>query len=152
MNKGEAAPIRGGCSCGGFSFDADRAPITRFICHCLFCQDFTGQAFSDVAVFKARHLRTRGADALDWQKYRGPPNLRRGRCRQCGNPALETMGFRPFKLLFIPFASVADPSRLPSPKLHAFYDRRVVDADDRVPKYSYYWPSEIAITKSIMGL
>ena len=40
---------------------------------------------------------------------------------------------------------------LPPVRLHVFYNRRVADVADRLPKYAHYWPSQFAITKTIMG-
>ena len=71
--------LHGGCTCGAFSFETSKAPVARFVCHCLFCQDFTGEAFSDVSVLMAHHVHMKGAGALTHKKYRLPPNLNRTR-------------------------------------------------------------------------
>ena len=105
--------LHGGCTCGAFSFETSKAPVARFVCHCLFCQDFTGEAFSDVSVLMAHHVHMKGAGALTHKKYRLPPNLNRARCPQCGNPAMETMGARPLQLVFLPSKSVVEQSLLP---------------------------------------
>lgn len=152
MTENSRVHIYGGCSCGAFSFEATGAPVSRFICHCRFCQNFTGAAFSDVSVFLSRSVKTNGASGLAWRKYRRVPNLARGRCVRCGEAAFETMGFWPLKLSFIPSASVSEPSLLPEPRFHVFYNRRVLDAEDALSKHEGYWPSEIAIVKSLVGL
>ena len=143
--------LHGSCTCGTFSFETRKAPAARFVCHCLFCQDFTGEAFSDVSVLMAHQIKTKGTDALTHKKYRLPPNLNRARCSQCGKPAMETMGMRPLQLVFVPSKNFVEQDLLPPVKLHVFYNRRVADVADHLPKYAHYWPSQFAITKTIMG-
>ena len=143
--------LKGGCSCGTFSFETRKAPTARFICHCLFCQAFTGQPFSDVSVLLSHQIDMKGIDALSFKKYRLPPNLNRGRCTSCGQPAVETMGFRPLQLVFIPSQNFSDQELLPPAKSHVFYHRRAKDISDSLPKYSGYWPSQIGINRTILG-
>jgi hypothetical protein len=144
--------LHGGCTCGAFSFETIKAPVARFVCHCLFCQDFTGEAFSDVSVLMAHQVSMKGTATLAYRKYRLPPNLNRAKCLQCGKPARETMGMRPLQLVFLPSKSFIEQSVLPPVRLHVFYNRRVADVADDLPKYSHYWPSQFAITKTVMGL
>ena len=151
MAQHNHAHLHGNCDCGTFSFKTKRAPIGRFICHCLFCQDFTGEAFSDVSVLMAHQIEMKGTDALTHKKYRLPPNLDRTRCAKCGKPAMETMGAGRLKLVFVPSKSFVEQDLLPPVRLHVFYNRRVIDVADGLPKYAHYWPSQFAITKTIMG-
>jgi hypothetical protein len=39
----------------------------------------------------------------------------------------------------------------PAPDAHIFYDRRVADITDTVPKVSGYWASEAHVTRSLLG-
>jgi hypothetical protein len=151
MAKHDHAHLHGSCSCGTFSFETRKAPVARFVCHCLFCQDFTGEAFSDVSVLMARHIEMKGTRELTHKKYRPPPNLNRSRCVRCGKPAMETMGAGPTRLVFVPSKSFVEQDLLPPVRLHVFYNRRVADAADDLPKYAHYWPSQFAIMKTIMG-
>jgi hypothetical protein len=151
MAQHKYAHLHGSCTCGTFSFETRKAPAARFVCHCLFCQDFTGEAFSDVSVLLAHQIKMKGTDALTHKKYRPPPNLNRSRCAKCGKPAMETMGAGPLKLVFFPSKSFVEQDLLPPVRLHVFYNRRVADAADDLPKYAHYWPSQFAIMKTIMG-
>jgi hypothetical protein len=151
MAKTDHAHLRGSCSCGTFSFETTKAPAARFVCHCPFCQDFTGAAFSDVSVLMAPHIELKGTGDLIHKQYRSPPNLNRSRCARCGKPAMETMGAGSTQLVFIPSKSFVEQALLPPVRLHVFYNRRVADAADDLPKYSNYWPSQFAISKTIMG-
>ncbi|MCY0914820.1 GFA family protein [Massilia antarctica] len=151
MTQHTHAHLHGSCSCGTFSFETTQAPIGRFVCHCLFCQDFMGAAFSDVSVLKSHQIKMTGTDALIHKKYRLPPNLNRTRCAQCGKPAMETMGAGPMKVVFVPSKNFVEQYLLPPVKLHAFYNRRVADVGDDLPKFAHYWPSMFGISKTIIG-
>lgn len=151
MTQHKPQHLHGSCSCGTFSFETKKAPAARFVCHCLFCQDFTGEAFSDVSVLMAHQIQMKGTADLIHKKYRLPPNLNRTLCATCGKPAMETMGAGPLKLVFVPSKNFVEQNLLPPIKLHAFYHRRVADVADNLPKHAHYWPSQLAITKTIMG-
>lgn len=151
MNRLDHLHLHGSCECGTFSFSTNQSPRGRFVCHCLFCQDFTGEAFSDVSVLFAHQIDMKGTSGLIHKKYRLPPNLNRTRCRKCGKPAMETMGAGPLKLVFVPSKNFAQQELLPAVRRHVFYNRRVADVADSLPKYSYYWPSQFAISKTILG-
>jgi len=127
------------------------APAARFVCHCLYCQDFTGEAYSDVSVLMAHRIEMRGTADLIHKKYRSPPNLDRSRWARCGRPAMETMGARPLKLVFVPSKRFVEQDLLPPVRLHVFYDRRVAEVADDLPKCAHYWPSQFAIMKTILG-
>lgn len=151
MTKHDQTHLHGNCECGTFSFKTSKAPIARFVCHCLFCQDFTGEAFSDVSVLMGHQIEMIGTADLIHKKYRLPPNLNRTRCVKCGKPAMETMGAWPLKLVFVPSKNFVEQHLLPPPRLHAFYNRRVLNVADDLPKYAHYWPSQFAITRTIIG-
>ena len=61
------------------------------------------------------------------------------------------MGAGPTQLVFVPSKSFVEKDLLPPVRLHVFYNRRLADAEDDLPRYSYYWPSQFAIMKTIMG-
>lgn len=74
------------------------------------------------------------------------PALNRGVCTACGSPVLAlTPGPAAIGLAFVPARTFDDPSELPSATQHIFYDRRVADIDDALPKVSGYWRSELAV-------
>jgi hypothetical protein len=152
MSEHNSPQLVGGCECGTFSFKASKAPTTRFICHCLLCQAFTGKPFSDVSVMMAHQITMTGTKSLIHKKYRLPPNIDRTRCAKCGKPAMETMGVGPLKLVFVPSDNFASVELLPPVQMHIFYNRRLSDAVDSLPKYERYWPSEIAVIKKVIGI
>jgi hypothetical protein len=94
-------------------------------------------------------------DWINYQKYKKfrfpPPNLSRGRCRKCGKPFIETWGFgRNHVLLFVRAARFERPELLPAPETHMFYEHRVRDIDDGIPKHEGYFASEWAMAKMIV--
>ena len=128
-------PLHGSCDCGTCAFEARKIPTARFICHCTICQAFTGKPFSDVTVLRARDVVLKNAHRIEFKKYRRlPPNLNRGRCANCGKPIVETAPAGPFKMLFIPSSTFASPHLLPPVQMHIFYNRRLQDARDDLPK------------------
>ena len=78
--------------------------------------------------------------------------MRRGRCAKCGNPVVSLLGFpRSLALAFVPSQNFPEAAELPAPDAHIFYDRRVGDIADAVPKVSGYWASEAHVTRSMLG-
>ena len=53
--------------------------------------------------------------------------------------------------MFIPASNFEPEARLPPVRMDIFYHRRVLDTPDSLPKYSGYFPSELAIGKMIMS-
>ena len=118
---------------------------------CLICQALNGKPFADVVAVRGKDVMLKNAGDMSFKKYRPPPNFNRGLCRICGKPVVEVAGFGPFKVMFIPAYNFGTGARLPPVRMDVFYHRRVEDMPDRLPKYSGYLPSELAIMKMIMS-
>lgn len=117
----------------------------RAICHCTICQAFNQAPFADICVLKASDVDLPDNHTVDFRKYRKPPALQRGKCKTCDKPALEYFRMGPFPdFVFIPAGTFPQHADLPEPALHMFYNRRVGDIDDGLPKYNGYWPSHLA--------
>jgi hypothetical protein len=144
-------PLHGSCACGTCAFDVKATPTARLICHCAICQAFTGKAFADVTVLRAKHVELTNADQISFKKYRPPPNLARGHCLKCKTPVVEFFGFGAFKLTFIPTSNFESQDLLPMPHMHIFYERRVKDVMDNLPKHSGYFPSQLAIGRMLLS-
>lgn len=150
----EASPMTGSndmsmqarCACGACVVTVKKRPKVRFVCHCLYCQAFTGQDYSDVTPVRGGGLTLTGASQVRYKTYRRlPPNLARGRCVHCDQPIIESIGAGPFKAFFVPSRTFDCPELLPTPAMHAFYNRRVADVPDTLPKHRGYWSSQLAI-------
>ncbi len=151
MNIHTPSLLHGACTCGTCAFDVKAIPTARLICHCNICQGFTGKAFADVTVIRAKHIQLTNADQISFKKYRPPPNLARGLCIHCKKPVVEFLGFGAIKLAFIPSSNFASQDLLPLPHMHIFYDRRLKDAQDKLPKHSGYFQSQLAIGKMMLS-
>jgi hypothetical protein len=139
------------CECGASRFEVNGQPIGRFFCHCLICQAFNKRQYADVTVFRARSVRLAGGCVLDFKRHRPFPGLDRGTCAACHAPVVEFMRPWPLpRLAFVPAQTFPDRSALPPPRRHIFYERRVHDVSDNLPKMSGYWPSELFVTGMIL--
>jgi hypothetical protein len=140
------------CLCGASRFTVAGKPIGRFFCHCTICQKVYGKPFADATYFWANSISLPDDQPIEFRRYRPPPALRRGICTKCRNPAIAFMSVVPtLTVAFIPSQNFPRPSELPAPDRRIFYDRRVADINDAVPKLSGYWASEAYVTRSIFG-
>ena len=140
------------CLCGASRFTVAGEPIGRFFCHCTICQKVYRKPFADVTYFWADSVALPDNQPIEFRRYRPPPALRRGVCAKCDNPALSFLGaVRSLTVAFVPSQNFPRPAELPAPDRHIFYDRRVADIADAVPKLGGYWASEAHITRTIFG-
>jgi hypothetical protein len=58
---------------------------------------------------------------------------------------------RKMPLAFVPSQNFSRAAELPAASGHIFYDRRVADIEDGLPKVSGYWPSEVYVTRLLLG-
>lgn len=142
--------IAGVCECGSVRFSARQAPLFRVICHCRICQRFNNAPFGDVTIFRAGAVSAPSPDTVAYQHHRWPPLVRRGRCTRCDKPAIEWLDVWP-RLAIVPSANLQPDEPLPPPTLHIFYDCRVADAKDNLPKYSGYLPSQWAFMRRALS-
>jgi hypothetical protein len=139
------------CLCGASRFTVAGTPIGRFLCHCTICQRAYGKPFADVTYFSARSVALPAEQSVEFRRHRAPPALRRGKCTKCGNPVASFLGPALMALAFVPSQNFPKPSELPAPDSHIFYDRRVADVADSIPKVSGYWASEARVTRSVLA-
>jgi hypothetical protein len=61
------------------------------------------------------------------------------------------MTYLPFlSLAFVPAARYPEEVQLPEPAMHVYYESRIADVDDELPKYSR-WPSLLAVFQVILS-
>ena len=51
---------RGGCVCGSIRYRVQGEPVRAYVCHCTFCQRFTGSAFSVITWFNEENVEITG--------------------------------------------------------------------------------------------
>lgn len=139
------------CPCRAAQFTVQARPLMRFICHCRICQSVYRAPFADVTAFMASALSVSTPEKVIFRRLRPPPAVSRGACTECGSPVVGFLRLAPLvKLGFVPTRNLAGLAETPEPKLHIFYDRRVADVTDALPKVSGYWASELAVTSAVL--
>ncbi len=166
--------IRGSCSCGANTFEVrDGVAMQRFYCHCLYCQQFMAAPYTDVTFVRAKHVVMRAEHATfvnpkllpagfahgrgsrfgnpDKGRFAKCASLHRGRCDECGQPFIETIGGS-LGMVFIPSVNFADQRVLPPVQRHIYYRLRQQDIADDLPKNHYFARSQLAIATMISRL
>lgn len=143
-------PQQSHCPCGRVSLDITGLPLVRIACHCSICRAFNEAPFADLLVFRARDVARPAPGLVNFRAWRPPPNVRRGACSGCGKPALELFRAPPLpSLAMFPTANLGGTP--PPLTAHIFYDNRVADVDDGLPRHSGYWPSQWAFMKLVFA-
>lgn len=140
------------CACGATKFGTTADPLFRIICHCSICRRFNDTAYADVVVYRAAHVKRPAPDAVDFRAYRPPPNVQRGKCVRCSQPAIEV--FKSFllpDLIMIPRRMFATREKLPPPRAHIFYESRIDDLADDLPRHEGYWRSQLAFSRYLLA-
>lgn len=140
------------CSCGHVAFELRGPPLFRVLCHCSICQRFNDAPFADVIVYASTSVADPVDGTVSFETYKPPPNVRRGNCVKCGDAAIEKFAMPLFPKLTIVPAAVHGPStQLPEPVAHIFYETRLVDADDTLPKHEGLLASQLSFGKYLVS-
>ena len=75
---------KGGCLCGGVTWELSAEPFYAFNCHCKMCRKAHGTAFGTYWFFKADRIRIAGGANLI-RFYRSSDVLTRASCDVCGS-------------------------------------------------------------------
>ena len=169
-----ATVVRGSCACGANTFEVtEGVRMQRFYCHCLYCQQFMGKPYTDVTFARARNVVVHAEHATFLNPRLLPPGfahgrgsrfgnpdrgrfakcarLNRGRCNECGEPFIETIGGSA-GMVFIPSNNFADQDALPPVQRHIYYRLREQDVADQLPKHHYFAGSQLEIYGMIARL
>jgi hypothetical protein len=132
-----AAPtskLTGRCACGAVSWEGRGTPEITFYCHCSLCRRSGGAAFVGAAGFKPENVTFFGeANIRDFI----PPKSKVPRrfCKKCSSYIAEDA--RPVLGIYaLPLGLCQDPvEKIYRPAQHIFYDSRIIEIDDSLPKY-----------------
>lgn len=139
------------CPCGAVRYQVSGGPLFRIICHCSICRRFNDAPYADVLVYRAAAVELPAADTVAYDTYRPPPNVQRGQCARCGRPAIERFAVPLLsRLVIVPAPVHTAPAALPDPVGHMFYDVRVADVDDGLPRHTGYLRSLLAFGKHVL--
>ncbi len=140
------------CACGDGEVEVFGSPVLRFKCHCRICQSVYAKPFADIVAVRSNQVARPVSPALKFRKHRLPPAVSRGTCPSCNKPVVGFLPLAPFfGLAFVPAENFPASATLPEAELHTFYDRRVADVDDELPKISGYWTSQWAVSSRFLS-
>ncbi|MCG6940289.1 MAG: GFA family protein [Thiohalocapsa sp.] len=125
------------CTCAAVELTITGAPIVHAHCHCMDCRELLNLPYCPVAAWSASQVVvSRGAKSL--VEYQHPKlGMRRAFCPRCGEVLYNTnaMGWRVVSQLLLAKCNRGVlPAEL-APDKHFFYEQRVVDVHDHLPKY-----------------
>lgn len=125
------------CTCGNVKVTLGNKPIVHANCHCDDCRELLNLPYHSVTAWDRSDVEIeRGAEQL--AVYQHPRlAMQKHYCSECGDVMFNTniMDWRVVSQLLIARCNDGGlPEELASDK-HFFYEQRVVDIDDDLPKY-----------------
>ena len=125
------------CSCESIQATLSSKPIVHAYCHCTDCRELLGTPFHSVTAWNKQDVTIdKGADYL--KAYQHPYlAMQKHYCSNCGDVVFNTnsMDWCVVSQLLISRCHDDElPEELASDK-HFFYEQRVIDIDDGLPKY-----------------
>lgn len=123
------------CECGAVKLKLEGTPRVRGTCHCGDCRELLNVPFHMVNAWLPEQVTvTAGQDRLGFHQH---PTLRmqRVQCGNCGETVYNTngAGWMVVSQLLVSKCLGDIPPELRS-QSHFFYDRRIIDIDDGLPK------------------
>ena len=140
------------CPCGATQLPLKRAPLSRFRCHCLVCQHVYNKPFGSPTVLWHHDLGEVNRDQIVFTvQRRFPFRIDCGTCASCQAPVLGFSRILPFlSLAYIPESMYSDCEQLPPVAGHLFYEHRVNDVEDALPKCSGLLASEWGVARFVL--
>ena len=143
--------VETGCSCGASRLEIIADPSLRFICHCTICQRFNNAPEADMLVFRRDQALLDDAATVAFRRFKKRLAVDRGACRECGDPVVEYLSLPLTSgLAFVPTALLDGRMPLPTPSMRVFYESRVADAHDELPRHGGFLASQLAILPSLL--
>lgn len=141
------------CQCGKVKMKVLTEPLFRAFCHCSICQKFNNAEYGDIVFFRSSDVKVFGEENSNFKYHKFPPLLSRGSCGGCCQPTHEYLRIFPLpKLTVIPVKNFEDMSVIiPNPAMHIFYESRVTDHNDGVPKFSGYLSSQLSLSQQMLS-
>ena len=140
------------CHCGETRFTISGKALLRAYCHCSICQKFNDAAFADITLFHVNDIVKPQDDQVSFSSHKFPPLLQRGNCKSCGKAAIEYLNVPAMpEVVIVPSGNIQDEAIIPDPSLHIFYNNRVTNVADQLPKHSGYFKSEIALGAKVVA-
>ena len=124
------------CSCGATTVTMSGTPIVHAFCHCEDCRELLNVPYHSVVAWESEDLNI-SAGQENTAVYQHPTlDMKRIYCTECGDTVYNTnaMGWKIVSQLLI---RKCYNNQLPEEfksNAHFYYDRRIVDIDDQLPK------------------
>ena len=139
------------CPCGETKISFSGDPLLRVHCHCRICQAVYDAPFADFVIMRSQQITKPLDPAIQFRKHRSPPAVNRGVCRSCNRPVVAFLPLAPFfGMSFVPTANLPAGARSLEPCMRTFYDRRIEDVHDSLPKVRGYWASQWAVSRRFL--
>jgi hypothetical protein len=133
MSRSGASPgATGACYCGAVSVRIAGEPSGASFCHCTICRRLSGAPHMAIALAPVAQVVIDGKTIEQITSK----NVLRYRCAHCHSPVAAVMAGRTAAL---PLGIFDFPGGAPDswrPQHHMYYDSRVLDAHDDLPKYA----------------
>ncbi len=124
------------CDCGAVELEMTGTPRVQAFCHCEDCRALLDVPYHSIVAWDSERVEIASGKA-DVVEYKYPTlEMTRVFCRHCGETLYNTnaMGWRLVSQLLIRKCNNGElPGELQS-NAHFYYDRRIVDIDDELPK------------------
>ena len=124
------------CDCGAIRVEMVGTPKVHAFCHCEDCRALLDVPYHSVVAWEPENVSIVSGES-DAVEYKYPTlSMTRVFCKHCGETVYNTnaMGWRLVSQLLIRKCNDGElPDELQS-DAHYFYDRRIVDINDQLPK------------------
>ena len=134
------------CNCGAIELEAHGEPIISIFCHCQNCRELRDVDVSDVVVWKFEDLTFKtGEHELRTEKGKGDAaHMEKHSCPSCGMVVYNTNRFGSVGISreLIKNANGGKLREELQPTAHIFYDDRVKDVADNLPKFKDIWEED----------
>ncbi len=101
----------GGCVCGAIRYRVRGEPLRAYVCHCTFCQRFTGSAFGVLTWFKEENVDVEGDGIMTYDHTVDETDrwFRLHSCSRCGTTFMANTQRGP-GIRFIMLGTFDDPN------------------------------------------
>lgn len=104
------------CTCGNVRLRSNAQVLSRIICHCGFCQEYTGASCNDEVFFMASDVYINGPENVVFRKYLSDNSpLSRGTCKVCSRPVISIAKTKFLTLILMPFEVAVPLIDIPTP-------------------------------------
>ena len=123
----------GQCLCGSVTWSVDGEPVVQLFCHCNSCQKANSSVLVALAFFPEESVSVVG-DLFSRSVTEGEIAAVRYSCAKCGARVINTPGGGNSYLSGI-YPVLCEAQSWFQPSMHIFYEDRVVEISDALPKF-----------------